>query len=372
MDLHEHSFLSIFGADAARRLAASAEVLEPADGATVFREGDPADAMYLVLDGRVTLRAGGNGRQEFIAEAGPDEFFGEFGVLDGEPRSAGATAGAGVRLARIPRPVLIEELGGPEGNPAFRLMVQTVRKMRRSTQVHVEEMLRREKMSLLGQLVLSVVHDFRSPLSVVLMAVELMESGNAEPAIIRESCDLIAEQVGRVHAMAEEVLDYSRGKTNLNFEPVDLADLLEQFVEFNGRYMRTKGIRLLLSCRQRVTVQCDVGRLQRVVQNLVYNAADAMNGRGGVIGIRLEQPCRGMVRILVRDNGPGIPEEIRDRIFEPFQSLGSKKGLGLGLAIARQFTEAHGGTLTFATEAGRGTAFCISLPQEDGPEALSD
>lgn len=362
MNLHEHSFLSIFGQEASRRVAESAEVLEVAEGRWIFREGDTSDALYLVLEGQVLLEAGGSGRMGGIFDVGPDEFFGEFEILDGAPRSAGAKALGPVRLARIPRDVLLEELGGPGGNPALGLMAQTVRKMRGPSLHNVEELLRREKMSLLGQLVLSVVHDFRSPLSVVLMAVELMESGEAEPAIIRESCDLIAEQVGRVHAMAEEVLEYSRGKTNLQFEPVDLADLLEKFVEFNGRYMRAKGIRLVFSCLQRLTVRGDSGRLQRVVQNLVYNAADAMNGRGGVIGIRLERQGDGSACILVRDNGPGIPEEIRDRVFEPFQSLGSKKGLGLGLAIARQFVEAHGGTLTFATETCRGTAFCISLP----------
>ena len=363
MDLLDHSFLSIFAPDVAQRVADSALVLEPGEGSMVFRQGDEADAVYLVLDGHVTLLAGGSGRGEFVAEVGSDGFFGEFGVLDGEPRSLGARAGRGVRLARLPRQILLDELGGSEASPAFRLMVQTVRKMRRLNRRQVDELLQREKMSILGQLVLGVVHDFRSPLSVVQMAVELMEEGNAEPAIIRESCQLISEQVAQVHAMAEEVLDYSRGSTNLCCEPVDLAELLERFVEFNARFMRAKGVRLLLSCHEKLAVRGDAGRLLRIVQNLVYNAVDAMNGQGGVVGIRLERACDGAVRILVRDNGPGIPEEIRDRMFEPFQSLGSKKGLGLGLAIARQFVEAHGGTLTCATESGRGTAFCISLPQ---------
>jgi signal transduction histidine kinase len=362
MDLLEHSFLSIFAPDVAQRIADSARVLEPGDGHMVFRQGDEADAVYLVLEGQVTLLAGGSGRGEIVAEVGPDGFFGEFGVLDGEPRSLDARAGKGVRLARLPRRVLLDELGGPEGSPAFRLMVQTVRKMRRLNRRQVDELLQREKMSLLGQLVLGVVHDFRSPLSVVQMAVELMEEGNAEPDIIRESCRLISEQVGLVHAMAEEVLDYSRGSMSLCCEPVDLADLLGRFVEFNGRFMRAKGVRLLLSCHEKLTVRGDAGRLLRIVQNLVCNAVDAMNGQGGIVGIRLERAHDGAVRILVRDNGPGIPEEIRDRMFEPFQSLGSKRGLGLGLAIARQFVEAHGGTLTCATETGRGTAFCISLP----------
>ena len=93
MDLLDHSFLSIFAPDVAQRVADSALVLEPGEGSMVFRQGDEADAVYLVLDGHVTLLAGGSGRGEFVAEVGSDGFFGEFGVLDGEPRSLGARAG---------------------------------------------------------------------------------------------------------------------------------------------------------------------------------------------------------------------------------------------------------------------------------------
>jgi len=364
MDLHEHSFLSIFGIDAAQRIVAGATVLVLSEGQRIFREGDPSDALYLVLEGKVELSSGEHGYLEFIAEPGPDEYFGEFGVLDGQSRSVGATARGRVRLARIPREVLLKELGGPEGSPAFRLMVQTVRKMRRSNRRHVDELLQQEKMSLLGQLVLGVVHDFRSPLSVVLMATELLESGADDPAVVKESRELIASQVQHVNAMAEEVLDYSRGRTNIRREPVELSALLQRFVDINERFMRTRGVRLALRCEGQCVLRADAGRLHRVLQNLVFNAANAMGEKGGSIAVFLEAATRDSVRILVRDNGPGIPEDIRSRVFEPFMTKGSKKGLGLGLAIARQFVEAHGGELTFASETGRGTVFCIKLPVE--------
>lgn len=362
MDLQEHSFLSLFEEDAVQRLAAAAQTLELADGEVVFREGDAADALYLVLEGRVSLAVKASGHEEILAECGADDFFGEFGVLDGLPRSAGATASGPVRLARIPREVLIEELGGSENNASIRLMIQTFRKMRQSNQRHVEELLRREKMALLGKVVLSVVHDFRSPMSVILMATELIGSGDADEAVTKECCGLISEQVERINSMAEEVLDYSRGRTSLRMEELELSGLLQRFVELNERYMASRGVRLYLKGGHSCTIRGDAGRLQRVLQNLVYNAADAMGASGGSIGIVLEKPGAKSVRILVRDNGPGIPEEIRDRVFEPFQTMGSKKGLGLGLAIARQFVEAHGGKLGFASQTGRGTAFAIRLP----------
>jgi signal transduction histidine kinase len=122
-------------------------------------------------------------------------------------------------------------------------------------------------------------------------------------------------------------------------------------------------------------IEADPGRLQRVLQNLVYNAADAMGEDGGRIDIDLERPDADSVQIHVRDTGPGIPDEIRDRLFEPFQTKGKAKGLGLGLAIARQFVESHGGELTFDSEKGKGTIFHIRLPLhrkegEGGPAGL--
>jgi signal transduction histidine kinase len=362
MDMQEHSFLSLFDQDAVRRFVDKAQTLELGDKDVVFREGDAADALYLVLEGRVTLAVKASGHEEVLAECGADDFFGEFGVLDGLPRSAGATANGPVRLAKVPRQALIDELGGSEDNAPIRLMVQTFRKMRQSNRRHVEEVLRREKMALLGKVVLSVVHDFRSPLSVILMATELIGSGDADEAVTKECCGLISEQVERINSMAEEVLDYSRGRTSLRLDELELSGLLRRFVELNERYMDSRGVRLFLKGGHSCTIRGDSGRLQRVLQNLVYNAADAMGASGGRIGIVLEKPGKKAVRILVRDNGPGIPEEIRDRVFEPFRTMGSKKGLGLGLAIARQFVEAHGGTLGFASQTGKGTTFSIKLP----------
>lgn len=358
----DHDFLSIFEPAAAARLLEHSRVLEFEDGSVIFHEGDPADALYIVLQGQVSLTTNAAGRQEYLAVAGEDEYFGEFGVLDGDSRSAQASAIGCVRLVRIPSKVLVDELGGTDNNPAIRMMIRTIRKMRQSNRLHVDELLRREKLSLLGQVVLGVVHDFRSPFSVILMATELMQSGLADPNSMKECCALIVEQVERVNAMAEEVLDYSRGKTNLRLEKVELGHFLRRFVELNTRFLQGKGVELTAAIPDSCMIEADPGRLQRVLQNLVYNAADAMGEDGGRIGIDLERPDADSVKIHVRDSGPGIPDEIRDRLFEPFQTKGKAKGLGLGLAIARQFVESHGGELTFDSGKGKGTIFHIRLP----------
>jgi len=358
----EHDFLAIFEPVAAARLLDNCQTVEFADGSVIFREGDPADALYLVLQGQVSLTSSVAGRREYLAMAGEDECFGEFGVLDGEARCAEATAIGAVRLVRIPRQAFLDELGGDENNPAIRLMIRSIRKMRQSNRLHVDELLRREKMSLLGQVVLGIVHDFRSPFSVVLMATELIQSGLADQAATQECCALIVEQVERVNAMAEEVLDYSRGNTCLRLETIELGQFLPRFVDLNKRFLQGRGVELSVAAPQSCIIEADPGRLQRVLQNLVYNAADALGEVGGRIAIDLERPDAGSVCIHVRDSGPGIPAEIRDRLFEPFQTKGKAKGLGLGLAIAKQFVESHGGELTFDSEPGKGTTFRIHLP----------
>jgi signal transduction histidine kinase len=357
----DHGFLSIFEPSAAARLLEHGRIMEFEDGSVIFREKDPADALFVVLQGQVSLTTSAAGRQEYIAMAGEDECFGEFGVLDGESRSAEATAIGDVRLLRIPRDVFIAELGGAENNPAIRLMIRTIRKMRQSNRQYVEELLRREKFSLLGQVVLGVVHDFRSPFSVILMATELMQSGRADPEAMKECCALIVEQVERVNAMAEEVLDYSRGNTSLRLEKVELGQFLRRFVDLNKRFLHGRGVALSAAIQESCMIEADPGRLQRVLQNLVYNATDAM-GDGGSIDIDLDRPDADSVRIHVKDSGPGIPDEIRERLFEPFQTKGKAKGLGLGLAIAKQFVQSHGGELTFDSEKGKGTIFHILLP----------
>ena len=104
-------------------------------------------------------------------------------------------------------------------------------------------------------------------------------------------------------------------------------------------------------------------RLLRLVQNLVSNAVDALGGKpGGHIEVRA-RVRDSILYLTVRDNGPGIPDAVKDRIFEPFVTHGKKGGTGLGMAIAQSVVTAHRGTITFVTAAGEGTEFIVQLPQ---------
>ena len=104
-------------------------------------------------------------------------------------------------------------------------------------------------------------------------------------------------------------------------------------------------------------------KLFRVLQNLIGNAIEAFGEKEGAVKVSgTVAHSENQVQIFIEDNAGGIPESIRDRLFEPFVSYGKREGTGLGTAIARSIIEGHGGSITYRTETGRGTIFTITLP----------
>ena len=105
----------------------------------------------------------------------------------------------------------------------------------------------------------------------------------------------------------------------------------------------------------------------RVVTNIARNARQAM-GTKGTFTWTITETEGGGVEFRLADNGPGIPAQIRDQVFEAFTTAGKKDGTGLGLAIVRRIVEDHGGTITFTTQTGKGTEFVIQLPPPERSE----
>ena len=113
------------------------------------------------------------------------------------------------------------------------------------------------------------------------------------------------------------------------------------------------------------SARLDEEKLRRMVQNIARNAYDAMpNGGSFAIRVGLDEE-RDRVLLTFSDTGPGIPEEVRDSVFESFATHGKRGGTGLGLAIAKKFVEDHGGEISFESEIGKGTIFRVELPRNE-------
>ncbi len=358
--IRSHRLLSHFPAAQGAKLEKLVRVVRFPHRAVIFEEGSVSDCVYLVLTGRVALmKKSAVGTAQLIAHKGPDDYFGELGVLDGSPRSTAAVADGPVQLGRLSQRQFIQLLSESSWHTVLRLFSHVSENLRATNERYVGEVMRKEKITLIGEMANSMIHDFRAPFSTIKLATELIAKRNQSPQN-QELCRMILRQVDRLGGMVEEVLDFARGETRLKIRPVPLQESLHQLHENNLEMLARAGIRLIVKPTPLV-VSLDSDRFLRVMQNLLTNAREALTGRPKArITVTARRESRFAV-VSVADNGPGIPREIRESVFEPFVSRGKPNGTGLGLAIARSVIDAHGGSIGFKTSR-QGTTFVVRIP----------
>ncbi len=151
--------------------------------------------------------------------------------------------------------------------------------------------------------------------------------------------------------MTEETLDFARGAARLVVRPVALGLLLAELVASIEQELPGLSALRDFQVPNTMPLMVDVDKLRRAIMNIASNARDAMGGHGTLTFSARVLPLEGLAGasdhlvLELADEGPGVPPEIRDRVFEPFVSVGKKRGTGLGLAVARRFVEDHGGSL---------------------------
>lgn len=201
----------------------------------------------------------------------------------------------------------------------------------------------------------AVAHEVRNPLGIIRGAVELVRE-RAGPQLgprDRERLEDVLGEVGRLRALTEDFLDLSADRP-LQEELVDLGALATDAAR--GSRSLHPDLDVWVSFGP-ATVRADPGRLRQVLANLLANAAQA-----GARRVELRGGAQGQeVRVMVADDGPGIPPEVRERLFEPFASA-RPGGTGLGLAVSRRIVERHGGALRLLAE-GPGAVFELVLPR---------
>ncbi|HEY9905681.1 MAG TPA: ATP-binding protein [Candidatus Sericytochromatia bacterium] len=360
MDLESHKFISFFEPEQAAELCAIAIIAKFPNQKVIFEEGESSDCLYLVLDGQVEFRKYiSSNHYQTLTKALPNSFFGELGVLDGQPRSAQAIVCEEATLAKIPGSKLMEILDRTKGTKVINLFSYMIQRLRESTDDYVKQVVYKEKMVLVGEMLNTIIHDFRSPLSGINLASGMIKEQHPDEETV-EWCDLIQAQAQRMSAMTEELLEFVRGNAVLNKQPFNLARALRRFEKLNRVYFQEAQVEFVMNVADLV-INADENKLLRVVQNLVGNAVEACKGCGG----RIELTAwvgEEKVQIKIGDNGPGIPEAIKDRLFEAFVTHGKHSGTGLGTAIAKSIIEAHDGQISFQSRCQEGTTFYIRLP----------
>jgi signal transduction histidine kinase len=238
-------------------------------------------------------------------------------------------------------------------------------------QVQAEEALRRtEKLAVAGRLAASIAHEINNPLEAVTNIVWLLENNPELPEEARKYLRTAQQELDRVAHITKQTLGFYREPTQS--AQIDLSELLDGVLGVFSARLRNKDIRV----KREIDASCKVagrpGEIRQIFANLVSNSVDAAP-KHGTIRIRCahaQRHGRQGVRIIVGDNGPGIPAENRKRIFEAFFSTKGAVGTGLGLWVVKDLVTKHGGSVRVRSRNGTGpswTVFSVFLPSDSEP-----
>jgi signal transduction histidine kinase len=225
---------------------------------------------------------------------------------------------------------------------------------------------RAERLTTIGRLLSSVIHDLKTPMTVISGYVQLMV-GVDDPKVRGEYSELVLKQFDLVQQMQREVLEFARGEKSVLIRKVYLSSFLQGFQKALAPEVEGKKIDFQIEVDDRGTARFDEGKVTRALQNLVRNSIDALGSKPGKIVVRVRRE-NGDVVFSVGDNGPGIPKAVRNRLFESFVTSGKKGGTGLGLAIVKKIVDEHQGTVDAKTSP-KGTTFSFRLPQKEAVPA---
>jgi signal transduction histidine kinase len=221
---------------------------------------------------------------------------------------------------------------------------------------------RQERLSTIGQLLSSVVHDLRGPMTVISGYARFLE-GEADTKQRARYGEAILRQVEAVNAMTGEILAFARGDTNLLLTKVYLRDYFRELAEHLRHELEGRSVELVLALEDNGVAWFDPHKVRRAVHNLVRNAVQAIGQKGGKVTIGVRRDESGALLLSCTDDGPGVPDAIRERAFESFTSHGKPDGTGLGLAIVQKVVQDHGGRIELRSRPGE-TVFTITLPQQ--------
>jgi signal transduction histidine kinase/putative methionine-R-sulfoxide reductase with GAF domain len=227
---------------------------------------------------------------------------------------------------------------------------------------HFMERETREKdrrLATVGRLLAGVLHDLRSPMTIISGYAELMNNKCSD----EESAEYLGHinnALSRIRYMATDIIAFSRGEKKLLIRATSLNEFIDKFVQEISGTFKTNNIKILVQKRTSGIINIDFEKMMRVFHNIANNAKDAMP-HGGTFTIEIDRVGDKII-FSFTDTGGGIPEAIQGTLFKSFVTFGKEHGTGLGLAVVKELVEAHRGVVNFTTAKGGGTTFLVTIP----------
>jgi signal transduction histidine kinase len=246
----------------------------------------------------------------------------------------------------------------------FQNLIDDVDQTRNKLKWSREHLAQAEKWALVGKLAAGVAHSVRNPLTSVKMRLFSMERSLSLAPSQKEDFEVISEEIRHIDTIVQNFLEFSR-PPKLKMQKVSPSDAVDMAIQLLRYRLESYDVKVDVIREERLPeIAADPDQLKEVFVNLMVNACEAMVD-GGTISVSEEvgtsDSVGPVVLIKMADSGPGVPESIQEKLFQPFFST-KEEGTGLGLSIASRIVEEHGGWLDLKSKEGEGATFIITLP----------
>jgi len=234
-------------------------------------------------------------------------------------------------------------------------------RMRNSLLKTQRELLEAERLATIGRMASSISHDLRHSLAAIVANAEFLCEGGLSPDQREELYQEVSVGVNQMTDLIDSLLEFSRTRESLRPSYGNVEDTVDHVVQAIRANPEFHKVHIAVSRDGQIVGWFDTRKLERALYNLLLNACEAVATDSGQIEVNM-RATPGGVEIRVADNGRGIPEPIRDRLFKPFVSYGKENGTGLGLTVVQKIIQDHGGDVTVEKTSVEGTIFKLVLP----------
>ena len=259
----------------------------------------------------------------------------------------------------------------PRGGDEVAEVTGAFKRMRASLQETQRELLEAERLATIGRMASSISHDLRHSLAAIVANAEFLCESRLTPEQREELYQEVRVAVNQMTDLIDSLLEFSRTPESLRPSYGNVTDTVERAVQTIRSHPEFHNVQILVRQEGNSSGWFDGRKLERVFHNLLVNACEATPSGLGRIEISMRAAGDGL-EIRVGDNGRGIPESIRARLFEPFVSAGKENGTGLGLTVVQKIVQDHGGDVVVEKTSPEGTIFRFWLPLTASPAATPE
>jgi signal transduction histidine kinase len=249
----------------------------------------------------------------------------------------------------------------PRGGDEVAELTRAFQRMRASLLKSQQDLLESEQLATIGRMASSISHDLRHSLAAIVANSEFLCDSRLTPVQREELYQEVRTGVNLMTDLIDSLLEFARTRESLNSTYGNVSETIQRAVQAVRLHPRHHSRSIDVLCGPQVSGWFDQRKMERALYNLLLNASEAAPPVGGKIEV-MAREISGAITLSVADNGPGIAESIRDRLFHPFVSYGKENGTGLGLAVVQKIVQDHGGEIAVERTTQGTTVFRIVLP----------